>query len=196
MTTVKKAPETGERTEKDVSGEKAVRDKKVPKAGTGSGKKRLSPAASFFLKILIVVTAAVILDRFVFGMARVSGNSMYPSVRDGDLCIFFRLEDYHVGDIVRYADQSGQVRLGRITVMNGEFDIRENRPMLDGAVISEDVVYETPPGTYPLPVNIGEGEYWIMNDFRSDTEDSRDFGPVEEKDISGKVLFLFRRRGF
>jgi len=34
-----------------------------------------------------------------------------------------------------------------------------------------------------------------MNDNREDTTDSRETGPIEEDQIIGKLVFLFRRRG-
>ena len=122
---------------------------------------------------------------------------MYPALRDGDFCIFYKLEEYHVGDVVSYQDPSGKKHIGRIIAMEGTFDISDgNAPMINGMRLSEEVVYETPKGSYPLPATIQHGQYWIMNDFRSNTEDSRDYGPIDQKNLHGKVMFLFRRRSF
>lgn len=164
--------------------------------GLKAGKKGKNPAAGFFIRVALVCAIFLVLHIFIFGMRRVSGSCMYPSVRDGDLCIFYQLETYHVGDVVLYDGPDGRERLGRISVMSGEFDIKNNRPYLNGAQMSEENAYETPAGKYGLPCSVTDGQYFILNDFRSNTDDSRNFGPVERKNIHGKAMFLFRRRGF
>ena len=45
------------------------------------------------------------------------------------------------------------------------------------------------------PVLLAEDEYFIMNDFRSDTSDSRENGKVKREQIKGSLVFIFRRRG-
>ena len=46
------------------------------------------------------------------------------------------------------------------------------------------------------PVILGDGQYFVLGDFRIGAEDSRYFGPVEKSEILGKVLILLRRTGF
>ena len=48
--------------------------------------------------------------------------------------------------------------------------------------------------TYPYTVE--PGKVFILNDFRSDTNDSRTFGAVSVKDLKGPMLFTVRRRNF
>ena len=45
-------------------------------------------------------------------------------------------------------------------------------------------------------VPLEEDEYFILNDFRNDTADSREYGPVKKENVKGKLLYLLRRRGF
>ena len=52
----------------------------------------------------------------------------------------------------------------------------------------------TPDISYPYTV--GEDQVFILNDFRSDSTDSRLFGAVDMKDVKGPVLIMLRRRGF
>lgn len=158
---------------------------------------KLSPAGLFFIKLTIVVIVFTLLHVFIFGACRISGNQMYPSLRDGDFCIFYKLEPYHTGDVVQYQDSSGAKHIGRIIAMEGTFDLSNgNVPMINGMEIPETAEDETSAGSYPLPVTLKQNEYWIMNDNRQDKADSRNFGPIKKKDLRGKVLFLFRRRGF
>ena len=70
---------------------------------------------------------------------------------------------------------------------------------VNGYQPAEEIPYETyqaenSPVNYPLTVP--EGSFFILNDYRSDSSDSRQYGVVSETQIIGKLLFLLRRRGF
>lgn len=62
---------------------------------------------------MIAGAFAVVLT-LVVNLHRMEGNHMFPSVRDGDLGIFYRLTDCHTDDVVLYTDKTGQVTVGRI----------------------------------------------------------------------------------
>lgn len=46
------------------------------------------------------------------------------------------------------------------------------------------------------PLNLAEDEYFVLLDDKSSVLDSRTFGAISMSDIKGKLLTLFRRRGF
>jgi signal peptidase I len=49
-----------------------------------------------------------------------------------------------------------------------------------------------PPGTFTStfgPVRVPKGEVWVMGDNRSDSEDSRYFGPIPESSIIGRAVW-------
>ena len=48
--------------------------------------------------------------------------------------------------------------------------------------------------TYPCI--LGEGELFVLNDMRESMKDSREFGPIQEKDVDGSLALLLRRRGW
>ena len=62
---------------------------------------------------MIAGAFAVVLT-LVVNLHRMEGNRMFPSVRDGDLGIFYRLTDCYTNDVVLYTDKTGQVTVGRI----------------------------------------------------------------------------------
>lgn len=62
---------------------------------------------------MIAGAFAVVLT-LVVNLHRMEGNHMFPSVRDGDLGIFYRLTDCYTNDVVLYTDKTGQVTVGRI----------------------------------------------------------------------------------
>ena len=51
-------------------------------------------------------------------------------------------------------------------------------------------------GVFPLEAyTVPEGCLFLLNDCRTQGEDSRHFGGVPEKNVAGKVITLLRRRG-
>lgn len=185
---VSRTEEGNKEEEKDVGAEKKA------------GKKEFSLRMyilKFILKLFTIVAVTWVLLNFVFGIFILRGNYMFPAVRDGDLCFTYRLEDYVVGDVVMY-NQDGKERIGRIIATEGmEVSVNDTGELLvDGMIPAEQIFYLTEAGTQKYPCTVKEGEVFIMNDFRSDTEDGRTYGPTNKKSLDGKCIFIVRRRGF
>lgn len=136
---------------------------------------------------------------YVVGVYRMSGNEMYPAVRDGDLCLTYRLDPLRSGDVVAYHRQDGSVSLARIVAHNGDvLDLDEGGMLINGAHPAEEIFYPTDLTELPfsLPLTLEQGSAFLLNDFRSARNDSRSFGPVAEAELEGKVILILRRRGF
>ena len=151
-------------------------------------------------KCAAIVLAIVLALTFVIGVNVHYGNNMYPALRDGDLLVTLRLSEPHINDAVLYRHE-GEVRAGRVVALEGHVvDISDQGVLtVNGIIPSEEVFYPTQraeesPVGYPLTV--GPGEVFILNDFRSDTLDSRTFGPVGKDAVDGTMLLVLRRRGF
>ena len=124
---------------------------------------------------------------------------MFPFVKDGDLCIVYKLDEYTTGDVVAYKNKNGKTKIGRIVAVGGQ---EVNFPKdggytVDGYQPAEEITYQTfGADGVKYPTEVGKNEFFVMNDFRSDTDDSRQSGSIKESRICGKLLFLIRRRGF
>lgn len=166
-----------------------------------SSDKKTGPLARFLLKSVFLLAVAVFLFTCIFRVHRMTGNAMSPFVRDGDLCIFLKPDPAVAGDVVLYLDSDGNRKVGRIVAVEGQ---KVDFPEIGGYTVDEaEPVEEIPYETYQaeetevqFPVALSEGEVFLMNDFRSLTDDSRQMGPVKVSNIEGKLLFLLRRRGF
>lgn len=123
---------------------------------------------------------------------------MSPFVRDGDLCICLRTEKVCTGEVVIYRDQTGKEKIGRVVAIGGQtIDFPEaGGYTLDGYQPSEEIPYETYSAGAQYPLQLTGQEVFVLNDFRSLTDDSRTIGPVERNTIEGTLFFLLRRRGF
>ncbi len=187
---------TGDVDKKTVDAAKNNSDK----TATGKKKKKKSAgkyARDFFIKIAVTVLAIWALCTFVIGIYIVHSNSGYPMLKDGDLCLVYRLGELHSGDAVAYSD-GDKVVFGRIVAMPGDtVDINEDVLTVNGYGVFEDTVYPTTAegAQISFPYMVPEGSYFILNDYRSDIHDSRCEGAVSKKNIKGKVIFIMRRRG-
>lgn len=165
-------------------------------------KKRLLKAfLHFVLKLVIIGVAAYVILTYVLAFYRMSDNYMFPNIKDGDLCILYKLDEYSSNEIVLYHDPVGNLRLGRIVaIADQEVDfMEEGGYTVNGYQPSEEITYETGPAEQTevdFPLKVEEGSVFVMNDFRSLTTDSREFGTVSKDDICGKLIFVLRRRGF
>ena len=150
---------------------------------------------------IILVCAAAVFLVLAFGY-RVSntGESMEPALDNGEVVLVNRLS-YRMfsparGDIVAYSqDGSEQYSVKRIVGLPGEtIQIVEGSIFIDGEQLTEDVYAEdiSYAGLASAPVELGDGEYFVIGDNASASDDSRspDAGPVSEDEIYGKVWFV------
>lgn len=155
----------------------------------------------FLLKLAAIAGIIYLLLTYVLAVKRLTGNNMFPALKDGDLCIFYKLDPYHTQDVVLYKDSNGEERTGRIIAIHEqEIDFPEAGGFLvNGFQPAEEILYKTyksEDGKVKYPLVISDGEYFIMNDYRSDTKDSREYGVIKEEDLLGKAIFILRRREF
>ena len=47
-----------------------------------------------------------------------------------------------------------------------------------------------------FPLTVGEDEYFVLGDNRTNAHDSRIYGTVSKEEIKGTVITLLRHRGF
>ena len=71
-----------------------------------------------------------------------------------------------------------------------------NNLIINGSTMVEnDIYFQTPPydSDVEYPLTLGENEYFVLADNRTQGMDSRWFGPVTHKEISGTVIAVLRR---
>ena len=72
-----------------------------------------SYAISFFIKAAMTTIALWVLLYWIAGVFVCHNNSAYPMIKDGDLCITYRLGKFVQGDVIAYK-QNGEIRFGRV----------------------------------------------------------------------------------
>lgn len=119
---------------------------------------------------------------------------MFPSIRDGDLCFIEKYDKHtHIDDVVLYNNTLCRV----IARENQEVNITEKGILtVDGQQVLSITNSLLQRGDITYPVKLKQGELFVLNDYREEISDSREFNTIQEKDITGKLFFLIRRRGF
>lgn len=149
------------------------------------------------IKAAVATALAFALFGQVFLVMQAHGMSMYPSIKDGDVVVAFRMQrDWARGDAVVYRSD-GERLIGRIVARESDLvDIREDGTILiNGAVQEGEILYPTYPATeIDYPYVVPEGRFFVLGDFRTNALDSRVLGPVREEDLDGKVVTVLRRR--
>lgn len=167
-----------------------IKDKNI------NGKKALRDLA---IKIGIYVLVVVLIFTFVLDIKIQYGNNMYPAIRDGELVITNRLAHSDVETPVIYK-HDGKKKIGRIIATAGQVvSISGNGKLLiNGVQPAEEIFYKTSKADSSItyPYTVPSNHVFILNDYRSDMNDSRTYGAIALSDVHGPVLLTIRRRGF
>ena len=153
---------------------------------------------SLLWRIIVIAAVCWLMFTQVFLLTQAQGNGMFPAVKDGDLVIAFRLQgDYAKDDVVVYT-VDGQRRVGRVVARETDVVTLDDSGTLlvNGTVQSGEILYPSYAKegiTYPYTVP--EGHVFILGDYRTQTEDSRDHGPIPMEDVEAKVITILRRQG-
>lgn len=144
------------------------------------------------LEVAAGVALALLLRRFVCLFARVKGNSMRDTLRNGDVLFALRrglCRDLRRFDVVlcRYPGRGRKLFVKRIVALPGErVALAEGRLTIDGAPVAEDFPLRRSLRELPERA-LGAGEYFVMGDNRVSSHDSRSVGPIREEAILAVV---------
>ena len=152
----------------------------------------------FFIKIGVTALVVLLLCLFIVGVYVNHNNSSYPMIKDGDLCLTFKLAKLYAGDEIAYT-QEGKIHFGRIVAMPGDIvDANGGYLTVNGYGTLEDAVYPTTAEgiAITLPYTVPQETFFVLNDYRDDITDSRTYGAIPQSETRGKLMFLLRLRGF
>ena len=152
------------------------------------------------IKLIIVAAITVLIFTFLFGLTRNQSLNMQPAVQDGDLLLYYRIVPQYQADQIVIVKHDGRTLPVRVVATAGDtVNITPDGLTVNGSVVVEPgVIGETTAfvGAVTFPLTVPTGQVFLLGDNRENAIDSRVFGCVDEDDIQGKVIGLFRRRNF
>lgn len=150
------------------------------------------------LEILILVFAlSWFVNTFVFGLTQVKDNGMLPALERGDQVLinkspingFGALEG---GDIVVFRQAPDQEnRVKRLIGLAGDkIEIRNGFTYVNGNPIYEPYA-NTPVTCQFQAITVPQDHVFVLNDDRSETNDSRTLGSIREDNLIGEAIFCY-----
>ena len=175
----------------------------------GKGRGFLSGLAEIVLTIALGLGLALLLRAFVVESYVIPSGSMLYTLQLGDRLIGEKVSYYfrspEPGEIVTFNHDDGsgskEVLIKRVIAVGGQtVDLIDGKVYVDGVMLDEPYIGST--STYSLsdspgsagityPYTVPEGCLWVMGDNRTNSSDSRYFGPVAESDITSHAIFIF-----
>lgn len=153
----------------------------------------------FYISLVLLFTFLIV--TFVAQRTVVDGNSMNPTLKDGDNLIVskitYKVKDPERVDIIvfPFGDSKDTNYIKRIIGLPGEtvqIDYKGNI-FINQKKLEESYGAETirNPGIAEEPIKLGDDEYFVLGDNRNDSKDSRfaDVGNIKRGKIIGKAVF-------
>lgn len=152
------------------------------------------------LFFVAAIVAFIVVFRFVIGLSVVGGRSMDPTLKDGDVVVYFRLVGtYERGDVIAMRVPSGDFYIKRVAAMGGQtVDIYDGKLFVDGTEAPDghaNGVTEEETGAVIYPYEVREGNVFVLGDNRPVSKDSRAFGEVNLRQIKGKIILRINKDG-
>ena len=178
----------------------------VPAQAPSPAESPAAPSATratltWFRDLSLSVIIAIIVILFLYQPVKVEGTSMMPGLVDQERIFInkflyrFGLADVNRGDTVVFwfpQDPSKSYIKRVIGVPGDQVQVTDGRVMVNGDPIEEPYVPEEYRDHMSVPLStVPLGEYFVLGDHRSSSNDSRTWGYVPRRFIYGKAVFVY-----
>jgi len=142
--------------------------------------------------IIAAAVAGLVLTR-IYALIEVDGNSMEPTLSDGEILFLRRTKEVGAGDIAGFYYE-GKILLKRVIGMPGdEIEIdTDGNVSVNGQPLEEPYLREKSLEKCQLefPVTVPEGTFFVLGDNRAVSVDSRDLsvGYVRKDQVVGRAV--------
>ena len=146
--------------------------------------------------LIIIVTVSLLLNLFTFIMPVVKyyGNSMTPTLEDGQILIVNKMAEIKSGDIIAFYYNNKVIVRRVVATGNNQVSIDVfGTVSVNGKELDEPYIENKTLGQSNLdfPYNVPSNSYFVLGDNRDIAMDSRlsEIGVVTEDRLLGKVVF-------
>lgn len=162
---------------------------------------------AFFLDVLEVVVFAIGIFFFVYLLImrphKIKGQSMHPNFPDSEYLLTQKVSYYtgspQRGDVIVFqppiSDEDEFIK--RIIGLPGEkVSVKGGKVYINGILLKESYLTDvyTADGNFLSEgeeFTVPDGQYFVMGDNRPHSSDSRSWGPITKKEISGKAWLIY-----
>jgi len=158
-------------------------------------------AISWLRDLTVSVLIAVVVILFLYQPVRVEGTSMMPSLVDQERIFInkfayrFGITDISRGDTVVFwfpGDPSKSFIKRVIGVPGDKVEVTDGKVSVNQTMLDEPYVPEAYRDHVSTPLRVvPPGEYFVLGDHRSSSNDSRMWGTVPRHYIYGKAAFVY-----
>lgn len=165
--------------------------------------------AEWIITFIAALLIAFVVRSFIFEPVYVDGDSMYPTLHDGEIMYvsktsygtsFFGIPFTNIGTyftvggdperfdvVVCHYDEENYNVVKRVVGLPGDtVELRDGYLYVNGIRYEEKFLHERPYADFG-PVTVEEGRYFLMGDNRNNSKDSRNVGTVAREEIVGRV---------
>jgi signal peptidase I len=146
---------------------------------------------------LCCVASYYLASRYMVCTVVIRGRSMTPTLRDGDQYLLNRIaylfREPNRSELVVIRDPGhSDMAIKRIVGLPGDrVEVRDGVVFVNSQPLAEPYLAPntlTSPGhSLTKPIRLGADEYFVMGDNRSESEDSRFYGPIHRENLVGVV---------
>ena len=156
---------------------------------------------SWFRDLFLSVLIAIVVILFLYQPVKVEGTSMMPALIDQERIFInkfsyrFGITEINRGDTVVFwfpGDPSKSYIKRVIGAPGDKVEVIEGTVWVNGKRIDEPYVPEEYRDKVSTPLaTVPAGEYFVLGDHRSSSNDSRSWGTVPRSFIYGKAVFVY-----
>lgn len=149
-----------------------------------------------YIPYIVIIIVVTLVRTFLFTPIRVNGDSMNPTLLNHEIMILNKISKIDRFDIVVIKEPNTHLIKRVIGLPNEKVSYVNNKLIIDGKEIKDPYLKDHT--IEDFSIELKSNQYFVMGDNRSNSFDSRYFGPVNEKEIIGTtktVIFPFNKIG-
>lgn len=153
-----------------------------------------SVVRSTFYTLIVVAAVAVLVATLWMPVLQTYGDSMTPTLHDGQIIISLKSGEFERGDVVAFY-YNNKILIKRLIAGPSDWvNIDESGNVyVNGDLLHEPYLEEKAFGNcdIKLPYQVPDGKYFLLGDHRSISMDSRlsSVGCIASEQIVGKIVF-------